>query len=487
MKTPSLFLLSAACLCAAVAGNSTLESSGDSVPPAKKEKPAKINEENGVLVLKKSNFDQALRQHKYLLVDFHAPLSGDSQSLSREFTAAAARLKSQGSRIRLGLIDVSKEKDLANELNVTAYPALWFYISGDKENPVICPVLRTATSIVTWLERRTGRSAELIKDRSQAEEFFKLGDVVVLGFFQDLEEGAVKTFYEAAVDIPDLPFGVTKNKSLFSKYKVRKDRDTVVLFKQSEVLKEYEVSSETLKESLIKFLRVHEMDLVTEYNGEVLFIFVDTDESRNGRIFEYFRVRDVDAPAVRIVNLTDNVQYQMQAEEVTVDNVRKFCGDFIDGKAKPKLESEPIPENWDKHPVKELVAVNFDRVVFNDERNVFVMFYAPWSKECQELFPVWEKLGKVYGHHETVVIARIDSAANDVHSVLQERHPAFKFFPAVLAEKVVPYAGKRTLEDFVQFVEDQIELAKEQRAKEEEDTRKMAEPENSEGNQREEL
>ncbi|XP_066545792.1 protein disulfide-isomerase [Amia ocellicauda] len=512
MKVLWFFLLVTVCVLAAATQDTDSKAS-----KKKKAKGIKIKEEKGVLELNKNNFEQAIKQHKHLLVNFHAPLSGESQGLTREFTSAAAQLRNESSTIRLGTIDVSKEKDLTKELNVTDYPALKFFISGDKEHPIICPVLRTASSIITWLKRRTGHSAEHIKDSRQAEIFVKVEDVVILGFFKDLEEEAVKVFYEAAMDIPDLPFGVTKNKNVFNKFNVTKD--IVLLFKKFEKFADYEISSETTKESLMKFIRVYEMDLVTEYNretsikvfgslvtthillfanksaedfgdlyetfestaaefrGKLLFILIDTDESRNGRIFEYFQVRDVDTPAVRLLNLTDNMQYQMPADEVTVRNVRDFCQDFFAGKAKPKLDSQPIPENWDKQPVKELVGLNFERVAFNDERNVFVMFYKPWSQECKDLFPVWEKVGKVYENHESVVIARIDSTANDVHTLLHERNPMFKFFPAVYGEKVVPYSGKRTLEDFVQFVESEVELAKEEKAKEEVERKKIAEAE----------
>ncbi|KAJ8246000.1 hypothetical protein GJAV_G00262580 [Gymnothorax javanicus] len=511
MKEMLVCLLVVASLCGTAAVNQTQASANVKV---KKTKTESIKEEKGVLVLKKSNFDQALRKYKQLLVNFHAPFSGDSQSLSIEFNKAAQHLKAESFKVHLGVIDVSNEKDLAKELNVTAFPSLRLYISGDKQNPVICPVVKTASSIVTWLKRRSGPSAELIKDLDEAEIFIAVEDVVILGFFKDLEKGGVEEFYAAALDMPDLPFGVTKNKQVFSKYEIA--QDTVVLFKASEKSEVFEITSEVSKKDLIQFIRVHEMDLVTEYNGltsakilssvitnhlilfdnksdenhgknyeafksaaaeflgKVLFVLIDTDEPRNGRILEYFRVRAVETPSVRMVNLTDNVQYQMPAE-LTLDYLKAFCQTYLDGKAEPKLQSLPIPKDWDKHPVKELVGSNFEKVSFNEERNVFIMFYAPWSERCQELFKIWEKLGKIYEQHESVVIAKIDATANDINILLQQRYPALMFFPAVYAEKAIPYFGERTLEAMVEFVEEQVELAKEEKAKEEVERNKYIE------------
>lgn len=38
------------------------------------------------------------------------------------------------------------------------------------------------------------------------------------------------------------------------------------------------------------------------------------------------------------------------------------------------MQSEPIPEGWDEQPVKELVGVNLEKVAFNPNKTVFVMF-----------------------------------------------------------------------------------------------------------------
>ncbi|XP_023670835.1 protein disulfide-isomerase [Paramormyrops kingsleyae] len=503
-----------ACLLIVAAVCVTSENQTEDAKPKRTAK-SPINEEKGVLILKKGNFDQALKQYKQLLVSFQAPLTPDFHRLMMEFTKAAAQLKTEASKIRLGSVDVSQEKELAKELNVTASPFLRFYVSGDKQNPIICPVLRSADHIITWLKRRTGHSAEVIKNTTQAETFLLGDDLVVIGFFKELDKGTVEVFYDAATDIPDLPFGVTKSKNIFAKYEIVKE--TIVLFKKSKKSEEYEISSHTSKEDLVQFIRMHEMDLVTEFNGttsarilnsvinnhailfankseehyeeiymafertaaefkgKVLFVLMNTNEHRNGRMLEYFRVRAVETPMVRIVNMTDSVQYQMQSGDITTENVRAHCLHYLAGKAKAKLQSEPIPKNWDKKPVKELVGMNFEKVAFNEKKNVFIMFYTPWCKECQAFFPLWEKLGKVYENHESLVVARIDTTANDINIIFLERNPSFKFFPAVHSEKVIPYSGERTLEEFITFVEGQVELAKDVKAREETDWDKFIE------------
>ncbi|XP_030636775.1 protein disulfide-isomerase [Chanos chanos] len=474
-----------------------------------------ISKDKDVLILQKSNFQKALKRHKQLLVHFYEPLSRESVGSILEFSKAASELQRENSPIRLGSVDMSKEKELVRELNVTTVPSLRLYLSGDTSNPIYCPVLKSSVAILTWLRRREGPSADIITDLSQLESYTKTHETVVLGLFKDIEQGMVNVFYSAAVDLPDLPFGVTGSSDVFNKYDITSD--TVLLFRMSKLEEKFEMSSDTMKEDLMHFIRVNEMALVTEYNGmtasqilnsvllnhlilfinkteesfpetyrafeiaakhfrgQVLFVLIDVSEIRNGRILEYFRIHAVEAPTVRMVNLTHNVQYQLPSDLINTHTLQEFCQSYLQGTAKPKLQSEPVPADWDKQPVKELVGTTFERVVFNDNNNVLVLFYAPWNTESQMLFPLWEELAETFGNHDNTVVAKIDITANDVNVHLPERYPSIQLFPAVYAERMVPYSGKRTLDALVEFVNMHIEKAIKDKAKEEEERKKFLE------------
>ncbi|XP_072123415.1 protein disulfide-isomerase-like [Mobula birostris] len=464
----------------------------------------KIKEDQNVLVLTKENLARALRENKFLLVFFYAPLSGASHVLLIEYENAAKVLKNERFEAKLGKVDASEEKDLIEEFNIQDYPTLKFFVKGDRKNPLNCTGVRTGVSIITWLKRRIGDSAVRLTSMSQIEGFINSEDVVVVGFFKDLKGNDTQTFYETAQDIPHLPFGITNSAKHFVKYAIT--RDTVILFRKFEERRiDYEITDENRLEKnvLNKFIKVNELQLVTEYNqqnsmktfdvdvdshlllfadktskdfneihkgfkdaavhfkGQIIFILVDTDENRNGRIREFFQIRDLDIPAVRMINITETVRYRMQADKVTTEEVEKFCQAYVDGKEKPEESSEEIPEDWNKNPVKVLVGKNFEEVVFNETKDVFVLFCAPWSQRCKDINSIWEQLGKKYNNSENIIIAKIDITANYVNfAVIVEKFPSVKYFPAESEKKIVHYTGAHTLEALSQFLDKQEELKK---------------------------
>ncbi|NWH64320.1 PDILT protein, partial [Geococcyx californianus] len=328
-----------------------------------------------------------------------------SHDFSEEFAEAARQLKKEAPRIQFGKIDATHQNDLRKEFNIREFPTVKLFVDGNREDPIDCKGVRQASAFITWVKRRTGPSTVIINSTDQAEAIINADDFAVIGFFKELHNGAVEVFSETAKDVPEMPFGMTASTDVCANYGIQ--RNTVVVFKQgkpvhNEVLEEGRQS----KLDLTRIIKTFALDLVTEYNletsvkifdvpvenhillftpknsetfneiyenyksaavefrGKIIFVLVDTNETRNGRVFEYFRIRDIDVPAVRILNLTSDAKYKMPADEVTVENLKEFCRSYLKGKAKLHLSSEEIPEDWDKMPVKVLVGKNFNRIVF---------------------------------------------------------------------------------------------------------------------------
>ncbi|XP_048408437.2 protein disulfide-isomerase [Stegostoma tigrinum] len=462
-----------------------------------------ITEDQDVLVLNKHNFQRALKENKYLLVEFYAPWCGHCKNLAPEYASAAGQLKNESSEIKLAKVDVIEEKELGSEFGINSYPTLKFFKESDRKAPIDYTGKRNAKGIISWLKRRTGPSYTFLDSIAEVEKYISSAEVVIVGFFKDLENDDVKTFTETANDMVEIPFAITNDAEALEKYGISKN--TITLFKKFDDQRadlEIEAESGLTKEDLNKFIRVNEMHLVTEFTEEnnakifdakidnhiLLFInktitehnqllknFRDAAASFRGKILfvsiemngdiehvlGYFSVKKGDAPTIRLINISSIKKYKFPFDEITTENVKAFCQDSLDGKLEPYLKSEDIPEDWDKNPVKVLVGKNFEKVVFDETKNVLVEFYAPWCGHCKELAPIWDQLGEKYKDHENVLIAKMDATVNEVESVKVQGFPTIKYFPAGSGRKMIDYEGARDLETFSKFLDNGGKLPQE--------------------------
>ena len=117
------------------------------------------------------------------------------------------------------------------------------------------------------------------------------------------------------------------------------------------------------------------------------------------------------------------------------------------------LKSEPVLPEDTANPVVVLKGTSFADLVINNDKDVFVEFYAPWCGHCKNLAPIWDQLGEKYSKHDQVVIAKMDSTANeiDIESVAVKGFPTLFFFKGNDKANPVKYEGARELKDLLEF------------------------------------
>ncbi|XP_074697017.1 protein disulfide-isomerase A2 isoform X2 [Strix aluco] len=454
-----------------------------------------LREEDNVLVLHEHNFDRALSEHRLLLVEFYAPWCGHCQRLAPTFARAATVLRNESSPARLGKVDATAQAALANEFGITSYPTLKLFRDGNRTHPLAYTGRMDVEGIVRWMQRRASPSATLLQDAATAAAFVSSQDLVVVGFFKDLEGEAAQVFYEVASELVDVPFGVAKAAELFQAYGL--SADTVCLFKKfDEGRTDFPVDPARGLDAaeLTRLLRVHSLELVMEFTnetsdeifsakiphhmllflnksssaqlalqdgfraaagsfrGEVLFVVVDVT-GFGADVLPFFGLTPADAPTLRLVKMENNRKYRMDQDTFSDTAIRTFIQAVLDGKVKPHLMSAEPPEDWDTRPVKVLVGKTFEQVAFDETKNVFVKFYAPWCSHCQAMAAAWEELGERYKDHEDIVIAELDSTANELENITINGFPTLHYFPAGPGRKMVEYKSARDVETFSKFLE----------------------------------
>ncbi|XP_008554924.1 protein disulfide-isomerase [Microplitis demolitor] len=450
---------------------------------------ADIATEDGVLVITKDNFEQAVKDHSYILIEFYAPWCGHCKALAPEYAKAAKALEEEGSKIKLGKVDATIESELAEKNGVRGYPTLKFYRNG---SPIDYSGGRQADDIVSWLSKKTGPPAKDLPSVDEAKALIDASDVVVIGFFKNPESEDAKVFMDVAQSIDEQVFGISSDDKVFDEYEAKDG--TVILFKkfdEGRSVYDSEIDAEKLKE----FIAVHSLPLVVDfsqqtaqkifggevkshllafiskeagdydkyvegiktsankYRGKILFVTVNIDESDHERILEFFGMKKEDVPAMRIIKLEqDMAKYKPENPELSEENVLEFVTAFFEDRLKRHLLTEDLPEDWDKKPVKVLVGTNFYEVAHDKSKNVLVEFYAPWCGHCKQLVPIYDKLGEKYESDENVVIAKMDATANELETI------NIKSFPTIILYKketneAVEYNGERTLEGLSKFID----------------------------------
>merc|ERR1711971_300461 len=204
--------------------------------------------------------------------------------------------------------------------------------------------------------------------------------------------------------------------------------------------------------------------IAKENKGKLLFVTINTDLDDHKRILEFFGITEEELPTFRAIKLgEDMAKFKPEDDSITAENIASFVADFIEGKLKQHLMSQEIPEDWDKEGVKVLVGKNFQEVALNPEKDVLVEFYAPWCGHCKQLTPIWDELGEKYKDHETIVIAKMDSTANELEEVKVQGFPTIKLFKKG-SNEAIDFNGDRAVAGFTKFLED---LPKEDQPKDE--------------------
>src|SRR3954463_8420804 len=74
----------------------------------------------------------------------------------------------------------------------------------------------------------------------------------------------------------------------------------------------------------------------------------------------------------------------------SVENLKQFVDDLLEGKLEPYMKSEPVPS--EQGDVKVAVAKNFKELIMDADRDALIEFYAPWCGHCKSLAPKYEEL-----------------------------------------------------------------------------------------------
>ena len=459
-----------------------------------------ISEEDGILVLTSDNFDQAIEENKFLMVEFYAPWCGHCKALYPEYVQAADILKEENSEIKLAKIDATVHGDVQSKYEVGGYPTLKYFRSG---KPLKFNGQRTADNIVEWLKKKANPPAKELKSLEDARKFVGESEISIIGYFKNPTSFKVKNFVEVAESLDEhgFSYGMTNDPSVLEDLrddKIEVVSDQISLFKPFDEkrndFKGKAYSTENIKEFIMANYLPNLIEYEPKYNrrifdqsrkigalwlilssdsdqysaqkavakkianenvGKFLTITmnIDSENGKNERFLELLGANAKEAPTMRFALGWSTKYMPASATEMTETGIKQFLEDQKIGRAVEITwtKSEEISDDWDKDPVKVLVGKNFNEVIKKNKK-VFVEFYAPWCGHCKALAPTWDELGEKLEDREDIMIAKMEATSNDVDNVSVRSYPTLILFKGSISNQIKYEEGDRSIDGLLKFL-----------------------------------
>lgn len=116
--------------------------------------------------------------------------------------------------------------------------------------------------------------------------------------------------------------------------------------------------------------------VATKFKADVNFVWIDA--IKFGDHARALNLNEPKWPGFVIQDMSNQLKYPYdQNTAITTEAIEEMTSKFVSKTLEPTLKSQPIPETQDES-VFNLVGKQFDEVIFDDEKDVFVEFYATW-------------------------------------------------------------------------------------------------------------
>lgn len=380
-----------------------------------------------VVDLTDKNFDSEVMSEQLALVEFFAPWCGHCKNLAPEYEVAASALKSNpsaeavGGSIKLAKVDCTENTELCQKFQVQGYPTLKVFRNG-QHTEYGGP--RKSDGIVSYMLKQSLPSVATVASKDY-DSFKDLETVVLVAHYPD-EASVPKTYRKLADELREnYLFGHSTDQSLAPS---ELSSSGIVLYKKFDEGKAIYTGDVNDEEELTTFIAENALPLIDEVSPEnyalyaqsglpLAYLFVDADSSAKDTLVESiksvakdykkklnfvwidakkfnehgkalaidledlpgFIIQDFDMESGVMRKFVDTVT----GAKMDISSIKDFLTRYSTGKVQATLKSEPVPASQDE-AAYHLVTDEYDSVVFDDNKDVFIEYYAPWCGHCRK-------------------------------------------------------------------------------------------------------
>jgi protein disulfide-isomerase A1 len=430
-----------------------------------------------VLDLTNDNFDEKLKEHSVVLVEFFAPWCGHCKTLAPKYEVAATQLKGKAT---IAKVDCTAQEQVCSRFGVRGYPTLKLFRDGQASE---YNGAREADALVSFMKKQVLPAVSVLES-AEVKNFADSDKVVVIGFFESTEGKDFDTFSSVAKQLrDDYTFGVSTDAAVASE--LGAEVPGVILFKKFDERKNVfdEPLTKTALSSFIKANAIPTMDdigpqnyqkfvdsglplaylfvteehraevgplvetVAKEFKGKVNFVYIDAQQY--GGHASNLNLKVGEWPAFSVQFPKDNQKFPLTGA-ITTEAVREHVAGILSGSIKPSIKSQPVPATQGNVVV--LVGKNYAEIV-NQKKDVLVEFYAPWCGHCKKLAPIYDELGDFYADNDNIIIAKMDATENDLPPGTPFQVAGFPTIKFIKADgSIIDYNGDRSLAHFKEFI-----------------------------------
>lgn len=451
----------------------------------------------GVIELGDRDFHHTLKD-KNVFVMFYSPNCPHCVRAKPAFHALAARKPIVEADTVIAAVDCTQHNKLCGEYDVHGFPSLKLFLETGDE--VAYDGDRELSDLESFVLDNVRPAIVEVSEEDSGVFIQSTTLPVVMGYFRDSNSKLFTMFKSLAPSRKqEFLFGYTFEPTVAQSHSQKPE--SVVLYRQKHFKCPYEEAFvvETSEKELGKFLKKHRFSVVDirtpknahSFDFPLVTAFLPFSPFMRPSVFKRLRnamlkvaaqhpetsfaislkseyatlMEDMGVSsdeAIKMVVFDGNSKYVGMEVGVVEDPkgfeviVQKLVEDFKKGDVLDRfVKSQAVPEH-DEGQVKTVVGKNFDEVVLNPEKDVLIEFYAPWCGHCKTFAPKYEKLAEILKDVKSLVIAKMDGTANEVHPDFNvEGFPTIYLAAAGKKSSPVQFTGKRDLASIVSWLKKQ--------------------------------
>lgn len=438
-----------------------------------------LAQQDGLLLLTDSTFEEARTRFPVLLVHFHAPICSICRNVTLNLQRISEQYRPLLPTFRTAQIDTMTELETAGKMNITGFPTLLLL---DKDD--ITQYRGALSNLDNWLRRRL-LPVTLVLNSSEAVADFVRVHTFSTVLFASFDSEPARVLEAVSKVHPELDLALITSTDLNDLWKmpvpslvVNNVQDNVRFtytgnWTARDVYNFISLKSVRVKlpwgETAADYVFIQQHPALLFYRssataltfdktlapvwrlGRIPFLELDFTVYPHQTLMEFLGIERQKYPNILIVQVKDGevLKYAMK-EEITAAGVTAFIDAWELGKTPRFLKSEwpprPFPDH-SKGAVLELTGLHYPEAISKSDFHALIWVYSPGCPNES----VFEKVAAEFRKKDKVLVGRINGAKNDLQGLLLTSYPLMVLHPAGSKEPLV-YKGLLGAAEMIAFV-----------------------------------